>query len=217
MRERLALWAESVGVAVGEAWPKLPDGVVDRRAEAWEPLLAVAEAAGGDWPQLARVAAVADVAAHRRREPSLGIRLLMDLRKVFGWKDGEPYEWRDTLSTEDILRILNAMDESPWGDLRGKPLDSRGLAMRLKKYGVTSKNIVVGTTRPKGYDRGDLHGAWERYIPSHPLASATSATNATNGANVTDVTASRWETPTDEADSKTQLDDNPYYRATRGQ
>lgn len=171
LRDQLAMWAASFGPAVGSAWPDLPDGVVDRRAEVWEPLIAVADAAGGTWPDRARVAAVADVAAHRRRAPSLGIKLLSDLRHVFNGRDG--------VSTSEILDTLNAMDDSPWGDLRGKPLDSRGLAMRLRRYGVAPKTLRIGTTTPKGYAREDLHDAWERYIPSHPLEAATSATSDT--------------------------------------
>ena len=31
LRDQLALWAKSVGPAVGNAWPELPQGVVDRR------------------------------------------------------------------------------------------------------------------------------------------------------------------------------------------
>ena len=56
-----------MGSIVGEAWPALPEGVTDRRAEAWEPLIAIADAAGGTWPERARVASVADVAATRER------------------------------------------------------------------------------------------------------------------------------------------------------
>jgi hypothetical protein len=173
LRDGLALWAARVGDAAGEAWPSLPDGVVDRRAEAWEPLIAIADAAGGDWPERARVAAVADVAAHRDRAPSLGIRLLADISRAFGN--------REVVSTSELLENLNAMDESPWGDLRGKPLDSRGLAMRLKRYGVASKTVRIGAATPKGYTREDLHDAWQRYLPgSHLLTSATSATPATD-------------------------------------
>ena len=61
----------------------MPDGVVDRAADIWEALLAVADAAGGAWPERARVAAVALVAQRPEREPSLGIRLLTDMRRVF--------------------------------------------------------------------------------------------------------------------------------------
>ena len=43
--------------------PVLPKGLWNRDADVWEPLLAVAELAGGHWPERARVAAVAGVAA----------------------------------------------------------------------------------------------------------------------------------------------------------
>ena len=171
LRDQLADWAESVGSAAGEAFPVLPEGVTDRRAEAWEPLIAIADAAGGTWSKRARVASVADVAATRERVPTLGIRLLSDVREAF--------KERDVLATSELLEILNSMDEAPWGDLRGKPLDSRGLAMRLKKYGIVPKTVRIETATPKGYTRENLYDAWERYLPSLPITSATSATSAT--------------------------------------
>jgi hypothetical protein len=178
LRDRLSEWASTVGPAVGDAWPDLPDGVVDRKAEAWEPLIAVADQAGGEWPERARVAAVADVAANRGRERTLGIVLLSDLRSIFGS--------RDTMPTEDILQALTSLEESPWGDLRGKPLDARGLAARLKKYGIKSKDVRVGERVLKGYTRAHLFDTWSRYLPpsedespSHPDLSATRATSAT--------------------------------------
>ena len=91
----------------------------------------------------------------------------------------EAFKERDVLATADLLEILNNMDEAPWGDLRGKPLDSRGLARRLKKYGVVPKTVRIGEATPKGYTRENLYDAWERYLPSLPIASATSATSAT--------------------------------------
>ncbi len=30
-------------------WPEMPDRITDRNADCWEPLLAVADAAGGGW------------------------------------------------------------------------------------------------------------------------------------------------------------------------
>jgi len=160
-----------VGSAAGEAFPVLPEVITDRKAEAWEPLIAIADAAGGTWSERARVASVADVAATRERVPTLGIRLLSDIREAFKEKD--------VLATSDLLEILNNMDEAPWGDLRGKTLDSRGLAMRLKKYGVAPKTVRIETATPKGYTRENLYDAWERYLPSPPITSATSATSAT--------------------------------------
>jgi len=103
------------------------------------------------------VAAVALVAAARDNGGSIGTRLLADLRTVFGAAE--------KLSTEDILTALCDIDEAPWGDIRGKALDARGLSRRLAKYGVKPKNVRIGASTPKGYDRGELHDAWGRYLP----------------------------------------------------
>jgi hypothetical protein len=176
---RIDAWAASAEIA----WPDLPPEIQDRDADVWEPLVAAADAAGGSWPERARQAAVALVAAKAEAEPSLGIRLLADLRYVF--------DECEAMSSKSILVALHELDESPWRDIRGKPLDERMLAHRLRQYGVRSKNIAIGETRPKGYARADLHDAWMRYLPSIATKSATSATSATDAEiraeNVADV------------------------------
>ncbi|CAN5299385.1 hypothetical protein BH24PSE2_BH24PSE2_23370 [soil metagenome] len=83
----LAAWADTAEHAAGEAWPELPQGIVDRPAEVWEPLLAVAEAAGGDWPHVARAACVELCRVAEDRRASLGIRLLAAVRTIFGDAD----------------------------------------------------------------------------------------------------------------------------------
>jgi hypothetical protein len=149
----------------------MPGGVTDRDADVWEALLAVADAAGGAWPGRARVAAVALVADSKGGSPSLGVRLLADLKEVFGTND--------VMGTEEIIRALCGLDEAPWSDLRGKPIDARGIATRLKEYGIKSTTVRVCGRTPKGYCRVDLHDAWERYLSVPPIATATSATSAT--------------------------------------
>lgn len=64
-----------------EAEPDMP--VEDRAADTWEPLIAVAELAGGDWPARARKAALA-LRAEDDTDTTVGARLLGDLRDVFG-------------------------------------------------------------------------------------------------------------------------------------
>ncbi len=155
-----------------EGCPEMPEGITDRNADVWESLLAIADAAGGDWPQRARVAAVAHVALAMAGTPSLGVRLLADLRQIFGDNDA--------MATEDILEALRQLDEAPWADLRGKPIDSRHLANYLRPYGVASKNVRVGLSVKRGYAREDLHDPWTRYLGSPAMESATSATNATD-------------------------------------
>ena len=169
VRASIEIWTKEFPREV--AWPPLPPEIQDRDADVWEPLIAIADAVGGDWPVRARSAAVALVSESKESEPSLGIRLLSDVRTIFG-------EFKE-MATRAILAALHELAEAPWGDIRGKPLDERGLAGRLRQYGVKSKNIAVGSTRPKGYVRADLHDAWVRYLPS-PQSPATSATYATS-------------------------------------
>ncbi len=175
LRCEIAEWAASVEPELTEAWPEMPEGIRDRDADVWEPLLAVADAAGGDWPTRARVAAVALVALSKESTPSLGVRLLDDVRKVFLSRD------TDALATESLLAGLFDLDESPWGEMGGKPLNDRGLASKLRKYGIAPKVIRIGTATPRGYARGDFIDAWQRYLPTPPLGSATTATSATWG------------------------------------
>lgn len=173
LRDALDEWTRDVGDQLEDAWPDMPDTVTDRNADVWEPLLAVADAAGGDWPVRARVAAVAHVADAQGGKLTLGVRLLQDLYTTFS-SIGV-----DALSTATTVEKLCEIDESPWADLRGKPLDARGLARRLKPYDIAPRNVRIGDSVVKGYTREDMHDAWSRYLPLSPQETATSATSAT--------------------------------------
>ncbi len=168
LRDRLAAWAEQFRL---ENYPDMPPDVEDRDADVWEALIAVADAAGEKWPNRARVAAVALVALAKESTPSLGIRLLNDIREIFGDAD--------QLATETILQRLNDIEEGPWSDLKGKPLDPRRLASYLRPYGIKSKTVRISTSTLRGYAREDLSDAWERYLEVPANRSATSATSAT--------------------------------------
>jgi hypothetical protein len=169
LRDRLAAWAATVGDELTDAWPEMPQNIKDRDADVWEPLLAIADAAGGHWPETARCSAVALVADTKGGSPSLGILLLRDVQAVFA----ENTE----LSTEKLLEGLHKIIDSPWGDLRGKPLDARGLAQRLRKYGVKSKDIRIDGRVLKGYSTTDLYDTFMRYLGVPAAGRATSATS----------------------------------------
>ncbi|MCF4139226.1 DUF3631 domain-containing protein [Streptomyces sp. Tue 6430] len=168
LRDRLAAWAEQVRDSVMGAWPDMPEGVADRPADVWEPLLAVADAAGGDWPGRAREACLTLVKASRANDKgSIGVRLLTDLRD-------HVMVGIDRLPTVAILDRLNAMDDAPWADLNGKPLDNRRLSKMLAEYmtadnePIASRNIKAAGSVLKGYYAADLWDAWARYCPPPP-------------------------------------------------
>jgi hypothetical protein len=171
LRDDLAEWCEQVHDQLAGAFPAMPDEVKDRDADVWEPLLAIADAAGGDWPRRARVAAVALVAASKQKPPSLGVRLLADIQRVFG--DLEQ------MTTDDLIGALRALEEAPWSDMKGKPLDPRGLSRILGDYDIKPTTIRVGSNTLRGYRRTMFHDAWQRYVAVPPEANATSATTAT--------------------------------------
>ena len=166
--DALAYWAASIKHI---DFPAMPFGIADRDADVWEALIAVADLAGGDWPMRARKAAVALISASKAKSPSLGLRLLADIFVAFGSSD--------QMATVTLLETLNGNEDAPWGDLRGRQLDSRVLARMLGRYDVKSCKLRLGATTANGYRRSDLHDAWQRYLPAPPQMSGTSGTSGT--------------------------------------
>ncbi len=131
--ERLAQWAALHIETLADARPAMPHGIEDRPADVWEPLLTIADAVGGEWLTLTRKAAVALVTDAQDTPASLDTRLLADVRQAFANREQMP--------TAELLAALNAMEEAPWGDLRGKALESRQLARMLRAYDVKPETI----------------------------------------------------------------------------
>jgi len=173
----------------------MPEGVTDRAADIWEPLLAIADLAGADWPERARAAATAIVSNRVAEDQSLGVRLLADIKAVFVAKLRDP-EDADRIATFILLQKLNALDESGWGGWNdGKGMDARDLSRKLKPHHIAATTIrfTSGSTF-KGYYRKDFADAWARYL--RDPASVTNPVSVTNpsqdsntkGGVVTDVT-----------------------------
>ena len=71
--------------AIRNAEPEVPDALNDRQQDAWTPLFAIADVAGGDWPERARAAAKAlcQIAAEEDVEADIKTVLLADIRDIF--------------------------------------------------------------------------------------------------------------------------------------
>jgi hypothetical protein len=157
LRMRIARFADSIAKRAAQVIPVMPEGIVDRDADCWEPLLTVADVVGGDWPERARDAAKALVISGHERTETKGVRLLADLFEIFGSEEA--------LSTKDIIDRLIELPESPWADFcRGKPISERQLADRLKAYQVKPGRIrLSGDQRFRGYHAAELADPWLRY------------------------------------------------------
>ena len=135
----------------------------DRAADTWEPLIAVADLAGGTWPDLARDAAVA-LAADQDSEArtSDGIRLLADIRAAFAAL-GNP----EAATTKDLLRALNADPEAPWAAIGTGGLTGKRLGDMLGDFEIrpAPEAIRFEVGRARGYTRQAFTDAWRRYCP----------------------------------------------------
>jgi len=174
LRCKCLRWADDNLVGIRLAEPDIPVQLSDRAADSWAPLLAIADAAGGDWPKTARQAALrlSDMGAFDNS--TVRSELLRDLHSIFE-EAGNP----TVLSTADLLASLHKMDERPWPTYhRGKELSARGLGSLLKPFGIHSDTIRFGTTTAKGYHRSAFDDAFSRYLPESPV---TTVTNDNNG------------------------------------
>ncbi len=96
LRQQLEAWAASVEEAFADARPDIPNELDDRGQDIAEPLLALADLAGDEWPAKARAAVVA-LRGGEVEDDALGVQLLADIRAVW---PGEA-ESRDDAPTPD--------------------------------------------------------------------------------------------------------------------
>ncbi len=157
----LARYAEDTGHIIEAARPLLPDSLNDRAQDNWEPLLAIADHAGGHWPKTARDAALKISGKDQDEEnASIGVMLLLDIQGIF---ESEPL--RERISTEDLLQKLHEMEDRPWPEWhRGRPITAQQLAKRLKPFKIAPKKIRFGYTTGRGYELEQFQDAFDRYL-----------------------------------------------------
>ncbi len=168
---KVARWIADNRPVIEACDPALPPGCDNRTADNWRPLFAIAEAAGGSWPERMRQAYTAletgtDIAAHGR-----GVELLSDLRDIF---DAIRL---DKLPSQRICEELGKREDRPWPEYRnGQPISPVQLAKLLKPFDITPRAVRVGLDSLRGYHLEQFADAFARYLPP-PDESATPATD----------------------------------------
>ena len=179
LRDQLAGWATDYINKLAAAEPPMPDDIEDRAADTWEPLLAVADAAGGHWPQTARAACKALVAqaVAADEDRSLSTKLLADIRQVFADR-GEAF-----LGSTQLVAGLRFIEDSPWQDFDMNP---RKLAYRLKDFGIKPAHNTTKTAR--GYSLEMFADAFARYIRPEPSDPSTTDSDQPRRSDVSETT-----------------------------
>ena len=170
--EKMAVWANANLPALTEAEPELPEELDDRAQDGAEPLLAIADLAGSEWPQRARTALLELHEARELEDDSWGIQLLADIHEAFGEDD--------RLSGDELRSRLKADPEKPWASWGkdDKGLTARSLAGLLRDFELKPKQLKIDGENKRGFAREWFEDAWGRYLPDLGLSSATSATSA---------------------------------------
>jgi hypothetical protein len=151
--------------------PAMPEGLSNRAADNWRPLLAIADAAGDDWPRRAREIAAETVDVDQGKRTGL----LADIRDVFMAKGV------DALSSQELCEALVAMEGHEWAEYRdGKPLTKNTLARLLGRDGISPGTIRTRNGTPKGYKLSQFEDAFARYLQNPPNQSATTPQPAEN-------------------------------------
>ncbi|MES2983733.1 MAG: DUF3631 domain-containing protein [Pseudomonadota bacterium] len=179
LSSKLARFADDTGEAIGQARPLLPEALNDRAQDNWEPLLAIADFVGGEWPEIARNTALS-LSGAEHESVSLSAELLTDIQEAFDLKRVP------RISTADLLRALCDDTEKPWATYnRGQPMTPRQLAKRLGEYGIHSKTVRIGYDTLKGFDIAQFADAFTRYL-SPAISETAPQVNDINGFPVAD-------------------------------
>jgi hypothetical protein len=158
LRGRMRDWAATNIAILRVARPSIPEELSDRQQDIVEPLLAIADLVGGDWPVRLRSALLEMFSASTRGQ-SQGVELLRDLREIYGDKL--------KLFSKDIVAALNAMEDRPWSAMSsGKGVTQNWLAKELRPYEVSPRKIRIDDETGKGYERTALEEPWSLYIAS---------------------------------------------------
>jgi hypothetical protein len=150
-----ARWADDYAEQIAEINPDM-NGLINRTADNWRPLFAIAEVIGLDWPVRIREAAAA---LAPRENDTTGTMVLADIRKIFD-------EHKERLWSEEMCEHLAAIEGRPWAEFgkARKPISKHQLARLLARFHIEPVNVRVGERVKRGYHRHQFADAWLRYL-----------------------------------------------------
>jgi putative DNA primase/helicase len=173
---KIQRWANDNRATLAVAKPALPDDIDDRAMNNWEILLAIADLAGGDWPILARRAAV-KLSSGRDDAGSLGEMLIVDIRKIFATRLKLDPAF-DRIASVELCAALADMEARPWAEFgrARKPISQPQLARQLSNFGIASATIRIGNDTPKGYYVKAFEDVFSSYSSENPHPNRHNAT-----------------------------------------
>ncbi|MGO9079036.1 MAG: DUF3631 domain-containing protein [Streptosporangiaceae bacterium] len=156
IREALASWGAASATDIVECWPDVPEGLVNRAEEIAEPLLAVAEVAGGEWPERIRAAVRALLLGRDDDGPKVtpAERLIADIRTC--WAGSQ-------MRSSELAERLAGLPGGPWRAIFPQPARAgTELARYLAPFGIAPRKIWLSAEgrSAQGYTISQLAPLW---------------------------------------------------------
>jgi hypothetical protein len=183
--EALASWGEVNADEIGDAWPVIPDGLINRSEEICSPLLAIGEVAGPVWAERTRAAVCALMLGRSDDAPTVAPaeRILDDVRAV----------WTGTqVRSGDLAARLACLRGGPWRAIFPDPARAGSeLAKYLGPHGISPVKIWLADEQrsaqgyklaqfdaaaPSGSDVPEVDQASDLHSSAFRLPAATTAT-----------------------------------------
>jgi putative DNA primase/helicase len=171
LKSKILRWVNDHADELANARPKTVYELNDRAADSWEPLFAIADAAGSEWSKIAREISLK--ISGENETQSITTELLSDVREAFAVKR------TDRLSTAELLDALFEDEEKPWKTWnRGFEMKSHQLSKKLSEYGIKSKDMRFGGHGVlKGYSLDMFADVFKRYLDD-PILMQNELTNS---------------------------------------
>ena len=155
---KLARWAQDNFESLKRFKPTLPPGAWNRQADNWRPLFAIAQLAGGGWPQLA-IEAFHHLVLKAPKTQSLAVMLLSDIRDIFTRTGAE------RLSSRLLVEELRALLGRSWNEAnRNKPINEKWLATQLARFEISPTILRGEEARARGYEFVAFKQLFARYL-----------------------------------------------------
>jgi putative DNA primase/helicase len=174
LRRKCVRWAADNREALSKLDVEMPKGLEDREEDISEPLIAVAERCGADWPKLARDCILGLCHKAPTEDRDARDQFLTDVQSAFR---AQPRP--DRISSAALVDYLNGLDERPWGGWNdGRGINHRQVAAKLKPYGVQPRSLKSEGKVVRGYRSEDFEQVFARYLPPGAVTFATDAARA---------------------------------------
>jgi putative DNA primase/helicase len=163
LQRKCMRWAQDNTEAISHVPPmNVDECATDRQEDVWEPLVAVAQVAGGVWEKRIRLAARQLTGNSDGASETVAHRLLAAFQSFFA-EDG------DRADTKTIIVKLNEAED--FSDVNyGRGLTPQYVAKLLKPYGIEPRVHKMKDGKPaRGYSREDCEQAFTTYLSNaHP-------------------------------------------------